>query len=355
MTSLQWSVVIPTYQREPVLLRCLHWITQQTLLPKEIIVVDASPNWHETHTKVMSGLAAQFPTIHWHYVAAKRASSAAQRNQGIELNTADIVFLIDDDSYMYPNCAEEVIHIYTADTEQQVAGIMPFLNPLPPEIGIQTSTQLITHSLLKQYWLKLKTSLRHWAKRMIKDDDIFIPYDFSYPSYQVPESLKQFDVYCVPMIHGARMSYRREILAKIRFEEMLARYAVNEDNDVCYRASRLGMLLHAMRPQICHLHASSGRLSRFTVTVLWGLNQVALHRLHSADLTHFQHLFVKLLWRRLFTQAIKDILDRRWTLPAMRGIWYVLRHYQMISQRTPDELHDWYPQFQQTLIDQNKM
>ncbi len=353
MISLQWSVVIPTYQREAILLRCLYWITQQTLLPKEIIVVDASPHWRDTYTQVMTGLARQFTNIQWYYICADRASSAAQRNQGIALNTADIIFLIDDDSLMYPNCAKEVMQIYTADIQQQIAGIMPFLNPLPPEISVERY-QIKKPSLVKQYLLKLKTGLRHFAKTLIRDDDIFIPYDFSYPSYQVPESLKQFDVYCVPMIHGARMSYRREILAQIQFEEILARYAVNEDNDVCYRSSRLGMLLHAMRPQICHLQVGGGRLSRFTVTALWGFNQVALHRLHSADLTRFQHLFVKLLRRRLFTQAIKDILDQRWTLPAMRGIWFVWQHYQEIITKTPEELRHWYPKFQQDLINRDK-
>jgi len=352
MSELQWSVVIPTYQRETILLRCLYWITQQTLLPKEIIVIDASPNWHDTYAQVMTGLAVQFTTIQWHYVPAHRASSAAQRNQGIALNTADIIFLIDDDSLMYPNCAEEVMQIYAADTQQQIAGIMPFLNPLPPEMINYTSAHSI--SVFKKYLLKFKTGLRYFAKSLIKDDNIFIPYDFSYPSYELPELLKQFDVYCVPMIHGARMSYRREILAKIHFEEILARYAVNEDNDVCYRASRLGMLLHAMHPQICHLQVSGGRLSRFTVTALWGLNQALLHRLHSPDLAHFQSLFIRLLRRRLFTQAVKDILDRRWTLPAMRGIWFVWQHYQEIITKTPEELRQWYPKFQQDLINRDK-
>lgn len=360
--KLNWAVVIPTYKRQAILLRCLHFVAQQTLPPKEIIVVDASPDWEMTCHKVKHELATQHPAIHWQYLPAKRASSAAQRNQGIEQATADIVFLIDDDSFMYPDCAEEVIRIYAQDTAHQVAGIMPKLEALPP--NHQSDSQFKDtkevpkkgfYPLLFHKIKMIQIKLRAVAKRLIKDDDIFIPYDFSFPQYTLPETLKDMATHPVPMIHGARMSYRREILAQVRFEETLERYAVNEDNDVCYRASRLGMLLHALKARICHIQISEGRLTRFTTTALWGLNQAVLHRFHSADLIRFQKLFLKLLWQRLFTQTIKDILDRRWTLPSARGVWFALQHREDIFSKTPEELRSWYPQFQQILISQDRL
>ena len=95
-------------------------------------------------------------------------------------------------------------------------------------------------------------------------------------------------------------------------------------------------------------------MTRLTTTALWGLNQAVLHRFHSVDIDQFKKRFVKLLWQRLLTQMIKDILDRRWTLPSTRGIVFVLRHYQEILSKTPDELRAWYPQFQHTLISRDK-
>lgn len=354
-STLSWALVIPTYKRETVLQQCLLFAAEQTLLPKEIIVIDASPDWEKIQAHVMNKIATQYPAINWQYVQAKRASSAAQRNQGIELATADIVFLIDDDSFMYPDCAKEVIHIYAQDTAHEVAGIMPKLEFLPPgsstiQKNVQNNNETKSPSYLWQQLKIIQAKLRTFAKRLIKDDDIFIPYDFTFPQYTLPKALQQISAHPVPMIHGARMSYRREILAKIRFEETLERYAVNEDNDVCYRASRLGMLLHALKARICHLEAKEGRLTRLTTTALWGLNQAVLHRFHSPDLARFRRLFRKLLWQRLFTQTIKDILDRRWHLPSMWGIIFVLQHYEEILSKTPNELRVWYPQFQQALI-----
>jgi GT2 family glycosyltransferase len=355
--QLSWAVVIPTYQRSQVLLRCLHFVSQQSLPAKEIIVVDASPNWQQTREQVMQNLVSQTPaTTTWHYVPARQASSATQRNQGIELATADIIFLIDDDSFMYSECAAEVIHVYTHDTARQVAGVMPKLEPLPPNDLTQITdlNQKITTPGWQQTLTTIQVNLRSLAKRLIKDDDIFIPYDFTFPKYTLPANLQNLAVHTVPMFHGARMSYRREILAQVRFEETLERYAVNEDNDVCYRASRLGMLLQVLTARICHIQVAEGRLTRFTTTALWGLNQAVLHRFHSPDLKKFTQLFIKLLWRRLFTQTLKDILDRRWTLPSTRGIWFVFKHYETILAKTPEELRTWYPTFQQQLITQDK-
>lgn len=346
---LTWSLVIPTYQRQAVLLRCLRCAAQQTCLPKEIIVIDASPQWQQTYTQVMQELVPTFPKIQWTYVQAKRLSSAAQRNQGIDLASAEIIFLIDDDSLMYPDCAQEVMSIYQQDREHQVAGIMPALEVIPPDLQSLSSSVPSSKSFSNQ-WQILQSYLRGKAKRFIGDDDIFIPYDFYFPKYSLPESLKDKGVHPVAMVHGARMSYRKQILDQIRFEEILERYAVNEDNDVCYRASRLGMLLHALKAKVCHLQVSEGRVSRFAATALWGLNQAVLHCLHSSDLTQFKKRFSKLLWKRLFTQTLKDLLDRRWSLPSTRGIWFVLQHQEEIFSRSPDELREWYPLFQKTLL-----
>ena len=46
--SLSWALFIATYKREHILLRCLRLAAGQTRPPKEIIVVDASPDYEKT-------------------------------------------------------------------------------------------------------------------------------------------------------------------------------------------------------------------------------------------------------------------------------------------------------------------
>jgi len=102
-STLNWALVIPTYKREAVLQQCLLFAAQQTYPPKEIIVVDASPDWEKTQAHIIREIVAKYPEIDWQYVRAKRASSAAQRNQGIELATAEIVF------FSFPNSVWECL------------------------------------------------------------------------------------------------------------------------------------------------------------------------------------------------------------------------------------------------------
>src|SRR5262249_34568845 len=93
--TLTWALVIATYRREHILPRCLRLAAQQTRPPAEVIVVDASPNWEKTRDEILASVAAAHPAIRWAYVAAEQRSSAFQRNQGVRLAGADILFLID--------------------------------------------------------------------------------------------------------------------------------------------------------------------------------------------------------------------------------------------------------------------
>ncbi len=355
---LTWSAVIPTYNREPILLQCLRLLAQQTQPPKEVIIIDASPNWQQLHPNLIHTCTQLNPHINWQHHPAQQLSSATQRNQGIAKATADILFLIDDDTFLYPDCAQQIMAIYELDTQQQFIGIMPGLVPLPPPLSTPNSPHSPTppkpSKNWQSHWKTLHTRARSYAKRWIGDHAIFIPYHFEFPRHPFPPHLREKGIHPVPLFHGARMTFRRKIFQHLQFEDLFIRYAVNEDNDLCYRASQLGLLVQFPQAQVCHIQAGTARLSRFTATVLWGLNQAVLHRLHSPDPPRFQHLFRKLLWKRLLTQTLKDLLDRRWSLPSTRGILFILRHFPHIFNKTPETLRPWYLQFQHQLLEQDR-
>jgi glycosyltransferase involved in cell wall biosynthesis len=354
--KLDWGLVIATYKREAILPRCLRLAAQQTVPPKEIIVVDASPDWEKTRTKIMQELAAKYPTIDWKYVQAKRASSATQRNQGVDLATADILFLIDDDSLMYPDCAQEVMHIYAHDTTHKVIGIKCINALLPPDRPVQTDDKRKSNlsDKTKVILRKLRGGVVRLLERLTNTKESFIPYNFVLKKQTLPDELKNMAACPLPWMPCAYMSIRREVIEKIPFDDILIRYAVFEDFDVCCRASRFGMILHALKARIWHTTASHSIVSRFTRTVVWGLNSAVLHRLHSTDIARSKTLITKLLWRTLVNRTIKDVLTFYWSLPSTRGFLFAYRHYEKIFSMTPEELRAWYPQFQQTLFDQNR-
>ncbi len=357
VSELSWGLVIATYQREKVLLRCLHFATQQTQLPQEIIVIDASYDWEKTRHKVMHELVEQYPAIDWKYQPAHKVSLTAQRNQGIALATADILFLIDDDSFMYPNCAAEIMQIYSHDSEQQVVGIMCQLAAHPFGQITQFNEQLSLTNTWNKVANKIKKILFLWTNwinyKILRKVD-FICYDFPSPQYALPKALQNQGLNPIRIMHGARMTYRRTVFTQIRFEESLEYIAIGEDVDLGCRALRLGMLLHAPRAQLYHMVASDGRLSRLLRRALWVLNQVALHRLNSSDLARSRKLLPKMFWHQVVVDAIKDILVWRWTLPSARGVLIGLKYHKVIFNMDSKELRRWYPKFQQDLVNRFK-
>lgn len=86
--SFEISVVIATRNRQESLQRTLDSLSQQTLLPKEIIIVDASD----------SRPSVKIPTsaipVKWLFT---RPSVCAQRNLGIREACTDWIFICDDD------------------------------------------------------------------------------------------------------------------------------------------------------------------------------------------------------------------------------------------------------------------
>ena len=111
----------------------LNFAVRQTRPPKEIVVVDAGENWEATRDLILSTIAAEHPEIRWVYVEAEHRSSTLQRNQGVLLATSDVLFLIDDDSMMYPDCAERIMEVYEADRDHKIMGVQSnFVDQLLP-------------------------------------------------------------------------------------------------------------------------------------------------------------------------------------------------------------------------------
>ncbi len=344
---LTWALVIATYKRAHVLSRCLRLAAQQTRPPAEIIVVDASPDWAKTRDLVMHSIASHHPGIRWEYVAAQRASSAAQRNQGVQMADADIVFLIDDDSLMYPDCAEEIMKVYEADPEDAVAGVSSVLVEDPPDLDHAVGELVRSKGLVPDLQRgKFATAVR----RLLRADDIFVPYDTTFPEQPIPDAVAELETGRIQVMHGARMTFRRRAILSDPFAEVMRRYAP-DDSDASYRVSRHGALVNAFRAKLCHVEASTGRLSQYTVVALGAMSAAVLHCIYGVDRQRSYDLTKRLLRRRFVIQLLKDLSERRLSLPHARGIWYAYRHLGDIFERNEDELRSWYPEFQRRMIE----
>lgn len=353
--ALNWALVIATYNRRHILPRCLRLALQQTRPPAEIVVVDASSDWAASRAVIMKDLASAptnestrgQPRIKWSYVKAERRSITSQRNQGVRLATADVLFLIDDDSLMYPDCAAEIMRIYEADSDGAVAGVNAMHVPAPPDRSDDPEAlHPSVHGTTKRYG-----PLARMVRNLLRADDLFVPYDGEFPRHPLPDVFKHSDIGTRELMAGWGMTFRHGICEEEPFEESLTRYAAGEDSDMGYRASRHGLLLTALKGRLCHLGASGGRMNPFVVTALGNLNPLVLHRIYSTDLERSMRLSRKLLARRTLILMTKDLMQRDFSFPSVRGILFAQRWMGQIFAKSPAELRVWYPEFQLRLID----
>jgi glycosyltransferase involved in cell wall biosynthesis len=345
--ALTWALVVPTYMREEVLPRCLRLGAAQTRPPLEIIVVDSSPGWKSTRECIFREIAPLWPGIRWHYVEAERRSLTSQRNQGIRAASADVLFLFDDDSLMYPDCAAEIMRVYDADNRRSIVGVNATNVAAPPDAAperqLSASTEFTT---AKNYG-----PVARWVRATLRADDIFIPYDRALPSHPLPSAVAALAVDRWPTAAGWGMTFRREICLSEPFEEMLINYAAGEDSDMSYRATRRGVYVGARNSRLCHLGAVSGRAPTFIWAVFNMLNPVALHALYSTDRRRSRMLHRRMLARRVLISAAKDVYYRRWTMPTARGALLALSMVGTVFAKSEHELRTWYPQFQAALYE----
>ena len=363
---LSWSLCIATYNRRDVLARSLRLAVAQSRRPAEIIVVDASPDWRESQKVLTREIASAAPDIRWEYVQAERRSSAAQRNQAIELATSDILFLFDDDSLMHPTCAEEIMRVYEADSRalvQAVGAIMDDRIPDAPEDASTKASSVTRHQvgLAKRFLafgrrffsVEYDRFLAFGRRFLLESgEELWVPYDADYPEREIPAEVRGLNIIRTRLIGGARMTFRRNAIAAVRFADLLEALATWEDFDATYRVSRLGALVLALDARLHHIGAPvRGKgLSRCLLSKLCVLNNIALHTLHSTDQQRSARRLARVFARHVLIGLAADVYRGRWALPTFRGYLFGLSKINEIINISKDKINDYYPRYQRELI-----
>jgi GT2 family glycosyltransferase len=347
---LSWGLVIATYGRGAVLAECVRLAIHQTRPPSEVVIVDASPDWEATRSAVQELVQAR--GISLRYLEAVRPSSTGQRNQGIAVATADIVFLIDDDTFLYRDCAERILEVYESDPEQRIAGVGGMQNETPPpeadpryEVARGPES---THGTLRE---RTESFVRRAASR---GSGYFLPYDRNFPEHPIPEGCRQLPVRPVRVLDGYRMTLRRTALEKVRFEEVLTRYAVSEDQDLSYRVSRFGLLVETPEARLTHLAYGGGRLSKRTVATLRTTNRIALNVLHSPHRSRTLVRYAAAVPYHTLVGLAHDLVRGDLELPEARGTVAAIAPALRLLAMSPDRVRAWYPSFQARLLDRSK-
>lgn len=213
--KLKVSVIIPTYNRNQVLVNTIKSVLKQKFEEYELIIVDQTIE----HDKKTEKFIKNLPTKNIFYYFVTPPSLPAARNFGLTKAKADIILYVDDDVLLNPGFIAAHVESYKKKEIVVVVG------------RIKQKDKPVSNRLL---FLR-KTS--------------FGAGSFNYPKFAYAET-----------VQGCNMSFKKEILLKIGgFDTNYIGNAVREESDVSFKLRKKGYKI-LYNPEAClyHLFYPSG-------------------------------------------------------------------------------------------------
>ena len=240
--SRKISVVTPTLHRPTEVLELLSNLSEQILLPFEVILVDgALPGETETETVVKNVL--QTVPFEIQYVR-HGGGTAVQRNVGIDLAAGDLIALIDDDVRLDKDFLSKMAEVFRVDERKKIGGI----------VGYRTNQHLCAENSERWRWYKRLNLLT-----------VYEPGRYDYKSgYPINNNLQPpFEgVREVDFMTTACAVWRREVFdSGLRFDQFFHDYGILEDAHFSLRAKRVWTLLQHGEAHCKELHSPNGRES----------------------------------------------------------------------------------------------
>jgi glycosyltransferase involved in cell wall biosynthesis len=257
---MKLSLIICTLNRPVSTCGLLDSITNQVIIPNEILIIDASVN-DQTYEAILKrgyNLPLKYYRVQDEYRGLTR-----QRNYGVSAVGVDIdiVAFLDDDIKLEPDYFLKLLHTYSIyDDAIGAGGIDLFDNKyIRNKDGIK-------HNRFNYYELDgwvLKEPLRNKARKLfglMPDLQPGLIPEYSHGRSTLPPS---GIVYEVEHLMGGIASYKRELFDKIQFSNFFSGYSLYEDFDFSVRALNYGKLYVNTNAKVWHYHAPSGRPNFF--------------------------------------------------------------------------------------------
>jgi GT2 family glycosyltransferase len=216
-------------------------IAAQTLLPQEIVIVDASDTLDLAERLDTWSGRDKFKILYVH----SEPGLTRQRNIGVRVSSGDFVFFIDDDIVLEREYVAEICKIFEDDPAQEIGGVMGDIYESAEERKRIGRWQRLVRNL---FFLddcgsgKFRLSGRHTT-----------PFGL--------DEIQSTEYLC-----GGQVAYRRKVLDELTFDENLKGYGLMEDDDFSYRVSRRYRNVYTPFAKSRHLRSSTGRLSQRELT-----------------------------------------------------------------------------------------
>jgi glycosyltransferase involved in cell wall biosynthesis len=210
----------------------------QSLVPRRLIIVDASPD--EETERLVRGWSGAKPLARlmlYFRVTGPLKGLTRQRNFGIRWVDTDLIAFFDDDVVLRPDCLSEMESVHRR-LNGDVVGVGGYTEGefQPPDLLWRT-----------RRFLGIVSDLRPGSYQR---SGMSVPWSFLPPTRGVVEA---------DWLPGCAMMWATGVIRDIGFSEAFEGYAQGEDLDFSLRARRKGKLVIAGAARFLHLFDENGR------------------------------------------------------------------------------------------------
>jgi GT2 family glycosyltransferase len=226
--TLTYTAVIPTIDRPHRARAAVETVLDQSRVPTRIVVVDASQRAFEPDTEVAA--AAQDAGVVLQVVSAP-ASTAGQRNRGIEFADTPLVLLLDDDVTLDRDYVQVLLERWEAADLEAFSAIVGVPEYVPPQSVL---ARIVRRGLMLHYQAPRATATRVRRSRKLR---------------LVPIPATAVEVEACGAGYGL---FRTDLLRRHPFDERFPGYAPGEDLDMSSRLAAEAPILQV--PSVRYLH-----------------------------------------------------------------------------------------------------
>ncbi len=200
------SVVIPVFNRDKFLKKCLNSVFNQTMSDYEVIVVDDGST--DGTREILDKYARR---IKLYFQENNRGVSCA-RNQGVELSRGEFVVMIDSDCIADPDWLTELIKPFYQDKNIMIVG------------------GRVVDMPARNYWQMVNNGF-----------NTFVAHDSGY----------------IKRVIGCNMAFRREFVLRHPYNERL-KFAAGDDTELCWQCRRHGYkVFYTHQAIVSHSHRNT--------------------------------------------------------------------------------------------------
>jgi len=244
--------------RPRAILKLLQSVSEQTLYPNEIVVIDGSAN-DDTETILNQ---KEYKNLYYCKVDKINRGLTKQRNFGIEKvsKNSDIICFLDDDTILEPTYFENLIKTYSEKPDAlAVGGYITNEVLWQKEVVPKDKSHFYYDGWQRTEPLRFK--IRRYFGLLPDVSPGFMP-SFSHGrsiSFLPPSNR----IYEVEQLMGGVSSYKKEILKTFKFSTYFEGYGLYEDADFSLRLAKTGKLYINTGAQLAHYHDDSGRPNQY--------------------------------------------------------------------------------------------